>query len=295
MKNPVTKRNDDTAGKDRMKPIINHLVQLQELIEARAHQETTLKKAELTHLDEAISTLTSQLPATINTQFKKLQKKGFLGIVPIANGACTGCGMNLPVSLSYSVRAAEKIYACPNCARMLYSPAADLPRRTAAPSRRFVERKVGISRFSAPELMIPNSTAKTRDELLEELCQKLKEEGFVDDDKKLFTESLRREAIVSTAVDHGLAFPHVRGIEGGGLTLALATSKKGIKFTPDTGITRLVFFVVIPTAASAFYLTLLSGLTASFRTKINRDKLQNAETQKKLWKALVSATRTTIR
>lgn len=296
MGRPVTHKNEDVDRKDRMKPIINHLVQLQELIEARAQQEASLENAQLSQLNEAIQTLTKGLPETISLQFARLQKKGFVGIVPIANGVCTGCGMAIPVSLAHAVRAAEQIYACPNCARLLYSPATALPRRTAAPARRFTEQKVGISRFSSPTLMIPNSAAKTRDELLEEICTKLDAEGFVDDGKKLYVESLRREAIVSTAVDHGLAFPHVRGVEGGGLTLALATSKKGIKFgSPDKKLTRLVFFVVIPTAASAFYLTLLSGLTATFRNKAHSEKILEAETPQQMWKLLSSATRTTIR
>ena len=35
---------------------------------------------------------------------------------------------------------------------------------------------------------------------------------------------------MSTAVDNAIAFPHVRGVEGGALNLALGVSKKGIKF-----------------------------------------------------------------
>ena len=60
----------------------------------------------------------------------------------------------------------------------------------------------------------------------------------------LIEEALRREAILSTAVDHGLAFPHVRGVEGGGLALALGVSEKGIDFGGlAKSKTRLVFFI----------------------------------------------------
>jgi mannitol/fructose-specific phosphotransferase system IIA component (Ntr-type) len=50
----------------------------------------------------------------------------------------------------------------------------------------------------------------------------------------------------------------------------------------------------IPTAASAFYLRLLSGLTKTFRDEAARDALLKAETSEELWKALVKTTRTTI-
>ncbi len=131
--------------------------------------------------------------------------------------------------------------------------------------------------------------------MLAELCQKLEDEGFVDDAGKLLEAALQREAIVSTAVESGLAFPHVRCIEGGALTLALGIAPKGIKFDPaGKASTRIVFFMVIPTAASAFYLKLLSGLAQVFQKAENRDKLLEADTSEKLWKALMKTTRLVI-
>ncbi len=92
-----------------------------------------------------------------------------------------------------------------------------------------------------------------------------------------------------------MAFPHVRGVEGGALTLALGLSKKGIKFGgPGRKLTRIVFFMVIPTAASAFYLKLLSGLTQTFRQTEARNKLFEANTPEKLWKTLLKLTKNTV-
>lgn len=52
--------------------------------------------------------------------------------------------------------------------------------------------------------------------------------------------------------------------------------------------------MVIPTAASAFYLKLLAGLTQTFRKEDARKKLMEAETPEALWKALLKATKGTI-
>ena len=53
--------------------------------------------------------------------------------------------------------------------------------------------------------------------------------------------------------------------------------------------------IAIPTAASAFYLKLLSGLTETF-VKVDARKALMAEKEPdKLWKALVKATRATIK
>lgn len=277
-----------------MQPIINHLVQLQELIIARAQQEAGMPGAQLDQLDDAIQSLTKELPADISVQFSRLLKKSPLAIVPVVNGVCTACGMTLPVSLVHQVRAAERIYPCPSCARLLFNRAAGA-RNTRKSPRRTDPPKVGIERFSAETLMIPALAGTDRDSVLGELCRKLADEGFVDDAGSLLESALKREAIISTAVENGLAFPHVRCVEGGALTMALGIAPKGIKFDPaGKANTRIVFFMVIPTAASAFYLKLLSGLAQVFQKAENREKLLDADTPEKLWKALVKATRLVI-
>ena len=52
--------------------------------------------------------------------------------------------------------------------------------------------------------------------------------------------------------------------------------------------------MVIPTAASAFYLKLLSGLAQVFQKPENREKLLDADTPEKMWRALLKATRMAI-
>ena len=96
-------------------------------------------------------------------------------------------------------------------------------------------------------------------------------------------------------MENGLAFPHVRGIEGGGLTLALGVSKKGVPFDEQGSVAHFIFLVTIPSAVSAFYLRLLSGLTETFLKPQNRDALLAAETPEQLWKALIKATRYSIK
>ena len=277
-----------------MQPIINHLVQLQELIIARAQQEAGMPGAQLDELDAAIAALTKELPAAVNMQFTRLLQKNPLAIVPVVNGVCTACGMSLPVSLVHKVHAAEQIYSCPSCARLLFHRASGA-RNTRKSPRRSDPPKVGIERFSAEALMIPALQGTDRDAILAEMGQKLADEGFVDDAAKLLESALKREAIISTAVENGLAFPHVRCVEGGALTLALGLTSKGVKFDPaGKACTRIVFFMVIPTAASAFYLKLLSGLSQVFQKAENREKLLEADTPEKLWKALVKTTRLVI-
>jgi mannitol/fructose-specific phosphotransferase system IIA component (Ntr-type)/predicted RNA-binding Zn-ribbon protein involved in translation (DUF1610 family) len=272
---------------------INDLVQLQELLIARAQQVATNPEARLEQLEQSIQTLFQALPPEVAGRFKRIEERGPLAIVPIANGICSACGMSLPVSLVHTVHAAESLYQCPSCGRMIYYREAFARRVRQPTARRGEPPKIGIERFSSQELMIPELVSGERDDVIRELCMKLEHEGFVDDGNKLFEEALKREAIIGTAIENGLAFPHVRGVEGGGLTLALGLAPKGVKFGAK-GTSKIIFFMAIPTAASAFYLKLLSGLARTFEKEENRKKLLEATTPEKLWKTLLKLTKTTI-
>lgn len=276
-----------------MHKTINHLVQLQELRLAR-EQEAFMGGSRLEQLDEAIGSLTEQLPPSVKSVFLKLQKKDTVAIVPISAGVCSTCGMKLPISLVQAVRAEKEIHPCPNCSKILYY-IDEPPRSVARKQRRTDPQRVGIDRFSSAELMIPRLAATSKDAAVREIADKMEKEGFVEKAEKLIEAALKREAILGTAVDHGLAFPHVRGVEGGGLTLALGISEKGIPFNSDPKhLTHIMFFMVIPTAATAFYLKLIAGLAETFMPSDARSALLAEEDPLKLWKVLKKLTRRSI-
>jgi PTS system nitrogen regulatory IIA component len=271
---------------------IKHLIQLQDLVAARAQQQAALPKQRLTQLDKNIQTMTDELPPELRNHFQRLVQKSVEAIVPITGENCSGCGFVLIKTVVNSINAGNEMNRCPNCARILYAP--DVPLTRTVPRRRWGDPvKRGVERFTAPELMLPKLKGTTKEEILAELCENMCEQGYVEDCHDLNEAALRREAIVSTAVGNMMAFPHVRGVEGGGLTLSLGISKKGIDFGGKTK-TKVFFYMVIPTAASAFYLKLIAGLTQSFGTAAQRDTLLKVKTQEELWKALTTGTKKTI-
>ncbi|MEI6564856.1 MAG: PTS sugar transporter subunit IIA [bacterium] len=277
-----------------MHPKINHLIQLQELTLIRAEQKAHRHGHRLDELTAAIDDLTTQLSPDIQALVFRMQKRDSIIIAPMTNGACNACGMRLPTSHVQAVKVSDQLQVCPICTRLLYFQEG-LPRHVGKATRHTEPRKVGVARFSSPALMIPRLEATSRDEAIRELALRMQVEGFVDDASKLVDSALKREAIVSTALDHSLAFPHVRGVEGGGLTLGLGISQKGIKFDGhDKGPTKIVFFMVIPTAASAFYLKLLAGLAETFSDADARKALCVEESSEKLWKVFVKLTKKTI-
>ncbi|MCX7824730.1 MAG: PTS sugar transporter subunit IIA [Verrucomicrobiae bacterium] len=277
-----------------MKHTLNHLIQLQELNFALAEQQASQPGARLKQLEEAIDKLRSKLPEDLATRYLKLQQRSQLVVVPIVrNNNCAGCGVAVATGLANEIRAAEQIHFCPNCGRFLYH-AEGMPRRPDRPPGQRPQQ-TGIARFSDRALMLPELKAKTRDETITELAELMAANGFIDDAATLADLALRRETMVSTAVERGIAFPHVRNVDTGSLTLALGLHPKGVKFdAPDGELTRIVFFMVIPTAASAFYLRLLAGLVKTFSTAKARNTLLKSDTPDKMWTNLVALTRETV-
>jgi mannitol/fructose-specific phosphotransferase system IIA component (Ntr-type) len=277
-----------------MKPVLNALIQLQEINLIRTEQKSHRKGAALEALDVSINHLVSNLAEPIQRLVSRLQMRDPVFIVPVAHSVCAGCGMRLPISLIQLVQRAQILQNCPTCLRILYFPQAP-PNYVAKPARRSEPKKNGIARFTGESLMIPRMQATDRESAIRELAQRMQEEGFVDDAEKLTDAALKRESIVSTALDHGIAVPHVRGVEGGGLTLALGLSPKGIHFDDDDkSLSRIVVFIVIPTAASAFYLKLIAGIAETLISADARKALMAADSAEKLWKTLQKLTRKTI-
>jgi mannitol/fructose-specific phosphotransferase system IIA component (Ntr-type) len=277
-----------------MHSLLNHLNQLQELVLIRDEHRTTGDGTHMERLNDSIDELTEKLPSDVRSLYMRLYKKDHLVMAPMYNGCCSICGMRLPVSMVQSVRQCKIVCNCPSCARMLYEES-DAPQWVGETPSRSLPRKSGISRFSGESLMLPGMKAQSAAEAIAALAALMEEAGFISNAGKLTESALEREAILSTALDTGIAFPHVRGVEGGGLTLALGTLTEDLVFDDEGNKVRIIFFMTIPTAVSAFYLRLMSGLTETFLKEQNREALLAADSPALLWKALAKATRFTVK
>ena len=277
-----------------MRSTINHLIQLQELVLIRDEQHSIKgPKADTKQLDEAIERMTESLDPAAKTVFKRLSNKDHIVMAPMNEPNCSVCGMKLAISQIQGVKQCKTLVACPSCARILYDPSgakwiAERPKRSSG------EVKSGIARFSAPSLMIADLDAQTPQEAIAALAGKLMENKFIDDADKLVASAMERENTLGTDVGHGLAFPHVRGIEGGGLSVAFGISRKGIRWNGVQPV-HFIFFSTIPTAVSVFYLKVLAGPSESFTKETNRKAALEAKSDDALWKTLVKATRYTIK
>ena len=278
-----------------MKNQINLLNQLQELVLTRDEHHQTGDGSHTDALSDSIDALASKLDPQPKALYDRLYKKDHIVMSPMTNGCCAVCGMRLPISQVQQVRMAKTLQTCSSCGRMLFNAEEDTPKYIGGKPARGEPRKTGISRFSAEELMVAKLSATTPEEAIAELAKAMSDNKFISNPEALVAAAMDREQILSTAMGEGLAFPHVRGVEGGGLTLALGLSEKGIKWDGDGTLVNVVVFSVIPVAVSAVYLRLVANLCESFKKNENLAMVKGSKDSAELWKNLVKVTRYAVK
>ena len=275
-----------------MKSQINTLRQLQELVLTRDEHNQTGDGSHLDALNDSIDALQKKLEPQVAGLYARLYKRSHIVISAMVNNCCAVCGMQVPIAQGQQVRLGQHLVTCSSCGSILFAADEDAVVNTSeAPDRD--NPKTGISRFSAEELMVCDLASATREQAIAKLALAMEKHGFISSAENLVTAALEREGVLSTAMEGGLAFPHVRGVEGGGLTLAMGVSQEGIDW--DGEKVNMVFLSAIPVAVSAFYLRLMAGLAQSFAKDANRKAVLEAKDAATLWKALQKATRATVK
>lgn len=275
-----------------MKSQINNLRQLQELVLTRDEHHQTGDGSHIDKLSDAIDAIERKLDPQVDALYQRLYKKSHIVMAAMSNGCCSVCGMQVPIAQSQQVRLAQHLVTCSSCGRILFAADADAAVNVAEKPGRD-DQRTGISRFSAEELVTLDLDGCGKVDAISILANLMEAHHFIANADSLVTAAVERESVLSTAVGNGLAFPHVRGVEGGGLTMAIGVSKKGIDWEGEK--VHVVFLSAIPVAVSAFYLRLMSGIVQAFSKKGGLDTLIAAKDSAALWKALVKATRHTVK
>ena len=278
-----------------MKNQLNLLNQLQELVLTRDEHHQTGDGSRMDALDESIDALAERLEGPVRDMYTRLYKKSHIVVSPMIDSCCAVCGMRLPTSQVQQVRMAKTLQMCSSCGRILFNEEEDAPRNIVEKAARGEPRKTGISRFSAEELCIADLKSDTPAGAIGELAERMVAHKFVTNAPQLVKLAMEREGICPTSIGGNIAFPHVRGVEGGGLTLALGVSRKGIAWDGTDEKVNIVCFSVIPVAVSPFYLRLMSALTDAFRKSDTVNLLMEAPDEPQLWKTFMRATRYNVK
>ena len=267
-----------------MNKYINELLQIQDMhFVLRENdilqKDKKLKKSISLTLKSNIDEMVKLLPNDIKNEYNRISGRYEAFVMPMINDACTGCFMKLPVGIASNVKNTGICVSCSNCHRFLYEDF-----QTSRPQDNFHYK--GVARFSALELMIPDLQADSHEGALQEIAIQCGKVGFVENSEDFTTAVLNREALSSTAVGSGIAFPHARGIRACGLTLAVGMSKDGIDFGSGEKV-NLILMSAVPLQTSMFYLELVSKLARYYGRQNNISKMLDCTTSEDMWKLFV--------
>lgn len=127
--------------------------------------------------------------------------------------------------------------------------------------------------------IIVNLRARNVNSALEEMAEALRKNGKILDAAGTLKTLLDREAAGSTAVGHGIAFPHARMDNLKGATALLAISKEGVDFKSRDGrFANLIFLFLTPAKETDLHLQILSKSAAIFSDKDFCHALRRART-----------------
>jgi CBS domain-containing protein len=124
-----------------------------------------------------------------------------------------------------------------------------------------------------------------RDALIREMVHALGpalEHGEVDDVVK---QVIAREDEMPSVVSPGIALPHARILGLPRLVVAVATSRKGIRFSDEAnGLVKLIILVLTPHDSPAAYLQAVSSLARILQAPGTSDKVAELDSGEQVWR-----------
>lgn len=275
-----------------MKDQIDVLKELQERVLIKGGVCAFAGMQDFVRNEAKIAEIEAQLDLQCVTIYRRLAKKGPVFVASVSGGVCAGCGMSVPSAVQQAARLGETIVLCPHCSRILYDDREDAVRGTNGGRRTATKSTATLARFSDEELVESDLAGLTPEAVIAELAMPMQRRGFIEDAETLVAAALRREALMPTAMENGIAWPHVR-MEGGPLTVAIGRSRLGFDWRGRK--VRYVFLAAIPVASSGFYAKLMAGIIRAFDDAKKRGWVEAATDRGTLWRAILKATRVTTK
>lgn len=141
-----------------------------------------------------------------------------------------------------------------------------------------------LSEIIPSEAVLSKLKGSERDEAILEIVEHLVEKKKLTEDQKddLIVEFLKREALGTTAIGHGVAIPHVKTDKVKDFMGALAISRGGVEFSPDEPPVHVIFLFLSPARAVSGHLKLLAHIGGILRHENYVKRLKEAKSREEL-------------
>lgn len=125
-----------------------------------------------------------------------------------------------------------------------------------------------------------NIAAKTKDEVISELIDRLDQDGVLND-KEAYREAIyAREAMSTTGIGFGIAIPHAKSPAVNRPRVAFGLSKEGVEYgSEDGGKVHLIFMIAASDADDNLHVQTLAKLSRKLINPVFRNTLMQC-TQK---------------
>jgi len=132
-------------------------------------------------------------------------------------------------------------------------------------------------------LIFLNIKSRDKQELLEQLCEKLEQVGEVSSASEFFKAIWEREESFSTGIGRNVAIPHGKSSSVKETKLLLAIIPDGVEYDAlDGEPVKILFMFAVPLGKDKEYSLLLPKVTTFVREESNRNLLLDAKTEKEI-------------
>jgi PTS system nitrogen regulatory IIA component len=144
-----------------------------------------------------------------------------------------------------------------------------------------------ISEILDRDLLIPNLESTNKKGVLEELAGVLVDQGKLLDLEQVVEVLLDREKLGSTGIGDGIAIPHGKIRDLGGVVASFGRSREGVDFESiDQKPTHLFFLLVAPENSAGMHLKALARISRLLKDPNFRKKLMEAGDKDELFQII---------
>lgn len=139
-------------------------------------------------------------------------------------------------------------------------------------------------------LVFPDLSARSMEEALAELAERVARAGVIGDGGELARRLLEREKLGSTGLGSGIAIPHCKLKEVDDVVLAVGTAPAGVDFRSSDGIpVNLIFLILSPADLPALHLQALARISRVLRRPGISERLRGARSAEEIAETLRDA------
>ncbi len=149
---------------------------------------------------------------------------------------------------------------------------------------------VSISSLLSEDLIVPDLEASGRDEVFEELIDRMADRGMLEASEEALEALRDREEILSTGIGEGLAIPHAKMDTSDEFLAAFARIPDGVDFQSlDGKPVHLVFLLLSPKDKSGRHVRVLARISRILKNATFRQRLLESETSESIFELIQEA------